>query len=539
MESIFKLSEGDRTAYLHQMSSSLGCTYVCLWSYLPQPSNCLVFLDGVYHEEYTDKLAIGGSSSSLSVTSLPSRLFYVYQKSVLSVDDGRVPGIAFKNSIPYLEYKGLELQTLTSTQVQLQFYQEARIKTSIFMGCRSGEIELGFSTVSQVSMLQQSSLVDLTPSHVNVEAQMKNLFPQEFSLQVVPRELTDQPTDQTVPPSLPPPLLPISTNIASTSHNPNPTLQQPFPPLVSSPNTNDAFQETIDTLNQIRNVNFPTIESEDAAITQAILAVISSSTSPSPTSSASSPQPPQRSSAFKTYRRSVLAPGRQITRPRRPNMLKLAVEFIRSSSSLMRGQERSQTGSRSGSNQLQHMIKERKRRERLNQNFEALRSLLPPGSKDKASVLNSTVEYMNLLISEVRELNRRNQILLSQQHEETNEANNQETIGGTSLPSTNAGDHRLDILIANVAETTSEARVLDLRVRVRGECSISDIVIRVLEFLRQVANVGLLSVEASTQMVGTAAVSDFVWRFKIEGDENWEESSFLEAVRRVIADLTQ
>ncbi|KAL1805244.1 hypothetical protein ACET3Z_028312 [Daucus carota] len=486
--------------------------------------SCLVFLDGVYHEEYTDKLAIGGSSSSLSVTSLPSRLFYVYQKSVLSVDDGRVPGIAFKNSIPYLEYKGLELQTLTSTQVQLQFYQEARIKTSIFMGCRSGEIELGFSTVSQV----------------NVEAQMKNLFPQEFSLQVVPRELTDQPTDQTVPPSLPPPLLPISTNIASTSHNPNPTLQQPFPPLVSSPNTNDAFQETIDTLNQIRNVNFPTIESEDAAITQAILAVISSSTSPSPTSSASSPQPPQRSSAFKTYRRSVLAPGRQITRPRRPNMLKLAVEFIRSSSILMRGQERSQTGSRSGSNQLQHMIKERKRRERLNQNFEALRSLLPPGSKkDKASVLNSTVDYMNLLISEVEELNRRNQILLSQQQEQANKANNQETVGGTSLPSTNAGDHRLDILIANVAETTSEARVLDLRVRVRGECSISDIVIRVLEFLRQVANVGLLSVEASTQMVGTAAVSDFVWRFKIEGDENWEESSFLEAVRRVIADLTQ
>lgn len=141
--------------------------------------------------------------------------------------------------------------------------------------------------------------------------------------------------------------------------------------------------------------------------------------------------------------------------------------------------------------------------------------------KDKASVLNSTVEYMNLLISEVRELNRRNQILLSQQHEETNEANNQETIGGTSLPSTNAGDHRLDILIANVAETTSEARVLDLRVRVRGECSISDIVIRVLEFLRQVANVGLLSVEASTQMVGTAAVSDFVWRFKIEVSTIW------------------
>lgn len=229
---------------------------------------------------------------------------------------------------------------------------------------------------------------------------MKNLFPQDFSLQVVPRDLTDQPTDQTVPPSFSPSsmisMLPIHSsstapspfiNVASTSHNPNPTLQQPLAPglIISSPSTNYAFQEsTMDTLNQIRNVNFPTIESEDAAITQAILAVISSSTSPSPTSSASSPQPQQRNytSAFKSYTRSVFAPTSQITkRVHRPNMLKLAVEFIKTASGLMRGQERNQIGSRSASNQLQHMIKERKRRERLNQNFEALRSLLPPGSK--------------------------------------------------------------------------------------------------------------------------------------------------------------
>lgn len=220
---------------------------------------------------------------------------------------------------------------------------------------------------------------------------MKNLFPQDFLLQVVPRELT-QPIDQTVPPPFSPSLmisLPIHSsstapspfiNVASTSPNPNPTLQQPLAPsITSSPSTNYDLQETIDTLNQIRNVNFPTIESEDAAITQAILAVISSSTSPSPNSS---PQPQQRTSAFKSYSRSALAPSGQITRRvRRPNMLKQAVEFIRSTSSLMRGQERIQIGSRSASNQLQHMIKERRRRERLNENFEALKSLLPPGSK--------------------------------------------------------------------------------------------------------------------------------------------------------------
>jgi hypothetical protein len=33
------------------------------------------------------------------------------------------------------------------------------------------------------------------------------------------------------------------------------------------------------------------------------------------------------------------------------------------------------------SSQLHHMISERRRRERLNESFEALRGLLPPGSK--------------------------------------------------------------------------------------------------------------------------------------------------------------
>lgn len=123
---------------------------------------------------------------------------------------------------------------------------------------------------------------------------------------------------------------------------------------------------------------------------------------------------------------------------------------------------------------------------------------------------------MNLLIAEVQELSRRNQMLLSQQHDQADTKNNQEIIGGNSSSSSAADDHRLDIRLSNVAETTSEARILDLRVRVRGECSVSDITVRVLEFLRQVANVGLLSVEAGTQMVETTPVSAFVWRLKIE-----------------------
>jgi hypothetical protein len=44
------------------------------------------------------------------------------------------------------------------------------------------------------------------------------------------------------------------------------------------------------------------------------------------------------------------------------------------------------------SSQLNHMISERRRRERLNESFEALRGLLPPGSK----VLSTQFEKLRI-----------------------------------------------------------------------------------------------------------------------------------------------
>lgn len=135
-------------------------------------------------------------------------------------------------------------------------------------------------------------------------------------------------------------------------------------------------------MNQIRSIQqFPTtIESEDAAMTHAMLAVISSS---SPASSTNSHQPLQKASAFRSYR-SVLGTTSQITsRIHRQNMLKRAIAFCRSNANLMpASQEQSiQYANRPTSNQMHHMISERKRREKLNESFQALRSLLPPGSK--------------------------------------------------------------------------------------------------------------------------------------------------------------
>jgi hypothetical protein len=44
-------------------------------------------------------------------------------------------------------------------------------------------------------------------------------------------------------------------------------------------------------------------------------------------------------------------------------------------------QQQQATADESSGNQLQHMISERKRREKLNDSFHALRTVLPPGSK--------------------------------------------------------------------------------------------------------------------------------------------------------------
>lgn len=481
-------------------------------------------MDGIYHGE-NKQLPSSSSGNTRAQT-----LFEEYQKSVFIVDNSSAPGFAFKNSLPYIEFKELELQTLASTKTQLQFYQEARIKTAIFMGCKTGEIELGMSIDTQADF----------------EMKMRNCFPEDFSqLQSIPIQQLPQPTDQNPPSSSSSSLRSLSIDSPSSAmpnflFNNNNISTNPYPLEPSV--------KPVQTLSQIRNnIQFPTLlqsTEEDDAMTRAILAVISSSSSSPSSSTNSSQKPQQNSSAFKSYR-SVLAPTSRVAQ--KQNMLIRAIAFVTSTSNtLMRNQEQTQNGNRPASNQLHHMISERRRREKLNESFQALRSLLPPGSKkDKASVLNSTKEYVNSLKAEVEELSRKNQILEAQLLQNDDQELGQ-MITGTASSTT---DQRVvDVRITNiiVAETTSSeaARILDLRVIVRsgGEyyCSMLDLAIRVLEFLKQLRNViTLISVEADTPMLlETTSVNRLVLRLKIEGDE-WDDTTFQEAVRRVVADLAQ
>lgn len=250
---------------------------------------------------------------------------------------------------------------------------------------------------------------------MNLEMEMRKWIPENFPKQPFldhlprPRPPDHQPGPSSSSSSLrslstdstdPSPFL-FSIN-PITSYPQEPPKQHPITIEQTSTNTSSLllspFHQAIHSFNQTRN-NFPFLnpETEDDAITKAILAVLSSS-SPSASPSSSQQSIAQNipfiisrkagSSAFKRYGSAGTTSSAHsssspliMARVRRPSMLKRAISYFKSMSSL-RNQERVLLqGSRPTSNQLYHMISERKRREKLNESFQALRSLLPPGTK--------------------------------------------------------------------------------------------------------------------------------------------------------------
>ncbi|KAI3805689.1 hypothetical protein L1987_28279 [Smallanthus sonchifolius] len=524
MDSIFNLEETKRSSLLQQIIESFGFTYICLWSHFPHHSNCLIFIDGVYKEENINQ------ASSSSGSSLAMRSFLDYQKSMFLIDNysGTVPGFAFMHNLAYMERKGLELLKMASNSAQLQFYQEARIKTAIFMGCENGEIELGMSNDS---------------SQINFEIELKKLFPGDF-----PQEVLTQPLDQTRPSSSSSSLRSLSMEnnvdyppflfnmLQTTSYMPEiygfkePYLEQQAPNQTPSSSTmRPEDQDLEQTLIQIRtNQSIPSREHEEAEMTRAILAAISSTSSP-PFSSHQH-QAPRVASAFNRYR-THLGPTKRVQN--RQNLNRRSLSFFRNLNEARAQQEYQMVHTtRPTSNQLHHMMSERKRREKLNESFQALRSVLPPGSKkDKASVLLNIKEYIGSLKSQVEELNKRNKIL------EANEHSGQEILHQDS--NVHSGDQRLVIGITDVEESTSESRVVDMEVNVRGDSVLADLVVRVLQFMKQVENVTGMSIDARTRMLETQTTTNrVVLRLRIQGSE-WDISSFQEAVTRVLEDLPQ
>ncbi|KZV21610.1 hypothetical protein F511_17635 [Dorcoceras hygrometricum] len=540
MDSIFLLDEGDRSAFLRHMIQSVGCCYICLWSFPPQSYNLLSFLDGIYHEISSQQ------PSSSSGSSLARRLFHEYSQSLSYVNTGRIPGFAFTNNVPYMELKEHDLQRMASSKVQLDFYQEAEIKTVVFMSCARGEIELGMCNEPQLDLRMEMN--SIFPAIDFWQQATSTLGPQPAvidpnrpsSSSSSLRSLSLDSSDQYSPLifNIPAGSLvqePQREAIIQQSQVENALESVPFSapsmPVSVSP------QQAVQDLSQLQN--FPiTIEIADSAMTKAILAVLSSSSTSSSTQNIApnltiSPAS-QNATPFQRYRM-ALAPG-VAARNRKSGMFRKALVFYRHLH-LRRRQDLAIQENSPTPAQLHHMINERKRREKLNESFQLLRSLLPLGSKkDKASVLSSTTEYLSLLKSQVEELSKRNQILEGRLWNKK-EPTIQESVEGPSSSSSSV-QRRVNVEMNRVLESTSEARIMDLRVTVRGECNLLDLISGILEFLKQQTNVSLLSIESNPTMGESDSVHGLVLRLKIEGDELFDESTFQEVVRRVVDDST-
>ncbi|CAK8531955.1 unnamed protein product [Lathyrus sativus] len=387
------------------------------------------------------------------------------------------------------------------------------------MGCNKGEIELGF----------------LNMSHTDIQTALRSLFPEDFSRQI---QQIDQNNNNTNPPSSSSSSMRSLSTAGSPEYsslifNTNPAGTSPsshhfpdhilggvnIPPMRPVSNT---LPFHLQQLPQITPTQLFPIDHNDA-IMRAIQNVLS--TPPSQQSYAAHPG----ASAFGRYRndKSPIIVGSNF---RRQSLMKRSFAFFRSLN-LMRLRERNQA-MRPSSNQLHHMISERRRREKLNDNFQALRALLPQGTKkDKASILITAKETLRSLMEEIEKLSKRNQELMS----EKLTASNKETMKFSS-------NERINVRVLHVSESSSsddEPMVVDLQVNVIGQVSQVDMLIRLLEFLNQVHHVNLISMDATNSNSNIPQLHQITFRLRITQVSEWDEEAFQEAVRRVVADLIQ
>lgn len=109
--------------------------------------------------------------------------------------------------------------------------------------------------------------------------------------------------------------------------------------------------------------------------------------------------------------------------------------------------------------------------------------------------------------TQVAELSRRNHILEAQVLPRKSAA------GETSTGSSN---ERVEVQMTNVATSSAAARLVDLQVTMRGDVSMVDLVVTLLEFLKTDRNVNLMSVEANTSVADTTVINNVVMRLRIE-----------------------
>ncbi|XP_062213431.1 putative transcription factor bHLH041 isoform X2 [Phragmites australis] len=189
-------------------------------------------------------------------------------------------------------------------------------------------------------------------------------------------------------------------------------------------------------------------------------------------------------------------------------------------------------------NQLQHMISERKRREKLNHSFHALKAVLPLGAKkDKTSILIRAREYLRSLESKLSELEEKNKSLESRLTQRDSGDDGRKDAGDNDF------GEKVRIEITREAEEWAiEPRDLcTLKIVVRSRCSMTDVVLRTLQCLKDQVGDGVSMVAMSTSCsTGPPQTNTFprtvlTLQIKSPGAE-WDEQPVKDAVAKVVAD---
>ncbi|XP_003560643.1 putative transcription factor bHLH041 [Brachypodium distachyon] len=490
MDAIFALAAAPRARVLERAAARVpGCLYLCLWVPVTGqcPSSHLFCLDAW----------IGGGAGGDRARAM----FEAYRGALCAVISGCVPGWAYKEGRASMELPEPNLTAAASLQVQHQFYHEAGTKMAVFMGCDSGEIEIGLSS----TMVAATAAV---ADHV---------------LQSLLEELL-QPPPPTQPSSSSSSMPSLSVGSPEYSSLTIRSMATPPPAVVASsagePSTQAPPPGGLPT-----QYEFP---SDAAMAPQAMLAAIASTSTPPPRSSL----PERRPMAFKAYA-AALSP-RAPRAPRRPGagqrMIKTCIALLASAHAATRARELAAAHGKEGAaqqqqppaptttaSQLHHMISERRRRERLNDSFQCLRALLPPGSKkDKANVLASTTEYMNTLVSQVACLREKNLQLEAQ------------LAGLNPCPPTSGDDgggpsEKIEVDVATTGASTStpsqqQPREVSVKITVRAECDMPEVLISLLTWLKETGSATVVSVEARQHSGVALAQASLTLRIPEAGD---------------------
>ena len=79
------------------------------------------------------------------------------------------------------------------------------------------------------------------------------------------------------------------------------------------------------------------------------------------------------------------------------------------------------------------------------------------------------------------------------------------------------GNERLSVRVSDVPESSSsQERMVDLQVAARGQSSQVDILVRLLESLKELQNVNLISMETNTRTADGTALNQVTLRLRIE-----------------------